>query len=171
LLLVLVAVVVSDAVSKLWAPVRVFAGWLVVATLVSFGLHTSATAGVFAMADLSRRFEHAAATVTSSTSDRTVVFSMLHSGSVAYYTGRPIVRWDNVPPGWLGAYARDLDTLGRPSILLVDDLEAAEFDARHGAELTPFRASAALTLAEAPPGVRYYDVSRLAQAAGPGQSR
>jgi hypothetical protein len=171
LLLVLVAVVVSYAVSKLWAPVRVFAGWLVVVTIVSFGLRTSATAGVFAMADLSRRFERAAATVTSSTPDGTVVFSMLHSGSVAYYTGRPIVRWDIVPPGLLGAYARDLDSLGRPSILLVDDLEAAEFDARHGAELTPFRATAALTLADAPPGVRYYDVSRLARAAEPGQSR
>jgi hypothetical protein len=55
---------------------------------------------------------------------------MQHSGSVRYYAGREIVRWDQIPEHRLDRLMKRLRRLGRPAYLLLDDWEVPEFERR-----------------------------------------
>jgi hypothetical protein len=60
-----------------------------------------------------------------------VVLSFIHSGSVAHYTGRPIVRLDLLDPATLDSVVSDLQRYGLdPSFVLDDALETPLFAGR-----------------------------------------
>lgn len=62
-----------------------------------------------------------------------VVLALQHSGSLRYYTGRPTLNWERIPPGSLGAAAQALDAAGHPVFLLIDsEQEHARFETIHG---------------------------------------
>ena len=59
-----------------------------------------------------------------------VILAMQHSGSVRYYAGREIVRWDQIPEHRLDRLMKRLRRVGRPAYLLLDDWEVPEFERR-----------------------------------------
>ena len=61
-----------------------------------------------------------------------VILAMQHSGSVRYYAGREIVRYDLVPPQRLDRLMKRLRRLGHHPYLLLDDWEVPEFRQRFG---------------------------------------
>jgi hypothetical protein len=58
-----------------------------------------------------------------------VVLAVQHSGSVAHYTGRPIVRWDALQ-GDLDAALSALREHGRRPVLVVEEWETSQLRAR-----------------------------------------
>jgi hypothetical protein len=63
---------------------------------------------------------------------RAIVFSMLHSGSVTYYSSRPIIRYDLLAPAQLGAIASDVQQRGYTPFILLDASERADFASAYG---------------------------------------
>lgn len=61
------------------------------------------------------------------------ILSSQHSGSVRYYSGRLTVRFDLIPPAALDTVVNELQRLGYPPYLLLDEGEEADFRKRfHG---------------------------------------
>ncbi|HKY22974.1 MAG TPA: glycosyltransferase family 39 protein [Vicinamibacterales bacterium] len=56
-----------------------------------------------------------------------IVFSILHSGSIRYYSGRLTFRWDWLPPEWLDRSLVFLTSNGYKPFLLMEDVERAQF--------------------------------------------
>jgi hypothetical protein len=59
-----------------------------------------------------------------------VVLALLHSGSVRYYSGRPIVRYDMLAPESLGPAVAALESLNYSPFLVLDGGEEPEFRRR-----------------------------------------
>lgn len=159
---VLVALVLTRLLALVPQPAQAVAGFALLVAIVGAGMERSITVGVFHTAQDASRYEVASTAAARRMAPDAVVFSMLHSGSVSYYTGRAIARWDAVPAGALARYAADLRVLGRSAYLLLDDLERPDFDPLHGAELARARDLPFEWLVEPPVGVRLYDLSALA---------
>jgi hypothetical protein len=62
-----------------------------------------------------------------------VVFAVMHSGSVNFYSGRVTVRFDALQPGQFTAVAREFKRRGRPPFILLDTFEGEDFAKRFGA--------------------------------------
>lgn len=61
------------------------------------------------------------------------IIAGLHSGSVAYYTRRLVVRVEPIPPDAMDAVVDDLTRHGYKPVLVLDASEASVFSARHRA--------------------------------------
>jgi hypothetical protein len=83
---------------------------------------TAAHEGSFTLWIDASRYGTAARYLESALPANAVVVTSQHSGSVSYYTGRPILRWDSLHVG-LDEALSDLARLGRPSVILVEDWE------------------------------------------------
>jgi hypothetical protein len=59
-----------------------------------------------------------------------VVITMQHSGSIRYYTGRMIVRWDNLDPAWLDRAVAFLRDRGIATYALIEHFEENDFRER-----------------------------------------
>jgi hypothetical protein len=75
------------------------------------------------------RFRTAGRYIESAAPRGTVILTMQHSGSVRYYTGLPIVRWDMLDVD-LDVALADLRTRGRRGLLLVEEWEVPMMRAR-----------------------------------------
>jgi hypothetical protein len=70
-----------------------------------------------------RRYLEPALHIASGTAPDAVILAMQHSGSVRYYTGRMIVRWDALDPAWLDRAVEFLRRRGVATYLLVEHWE------------------------------------------------
>jgi hypothetical protein len=163
LLMALVATVFVYLLSRAWGPVRVLAGWLVVVGLVLQGLTKAERVGVFHVGRDEERYRQAAQAVMTQTPQNAVLFSMLHSGSLMFYTDRVIARWDGVPSGSLVRFANDLHGIDRRAYLVIDDLELADFQRTHAEEFARLPRATEFVLVDQSIQVRLFD---LAAAAG-----
>ena len=104
----------------------------VVAMLIicGYGVDHARNVGAFELAHL-RRFAQIGPHITRELPERTVLLSMLHSGSATYYTGRPTLRWDLIPPSRLDSLIDDLKQRGFEPYLLLDGDERAQFVSRY----------------------------------------
>jgi len=161
LLFVLFSIVVTRAFARAAPSIRVVAGWLMVVLFALSWIATANRLGVFEVGEGDGRFERAALSVNQLTPRAAVVFSMLHSGSLTYYTDRPIARWDVVPKGSLPQFAKDLSRAGRSPYLVLDDLELADFERRHGELARVFPQLEPVVLVTEPLRVRLFDLSPL----------
>jgi hypothetical protein len=62
-----------------------------------------------------------------------VVFAVMHSGSVKFYSGRVTVRFDALQPGRFTTVAREFQRRGHPVFILLDTFEGEYFTQRFGA--------------------------------------
>jgi hypothetical protein len=63
--------------------------------------------------------------------ERTVLLSMLHSGSANYYSGRPTLRWDLIPAERLDRLVDELTERGYAPYLVLDRDERAVFQSQY----------------------------------------
>jgi hypothetical protein len=61
---------------------------------------------------------------------------MQHSGSVRYYTGRLILRWDSLDPAWLDRAVEFLRSRGIAPYLLVEQWEEERLRSRFAGQRT-----------------------------------
>jgi hypothetical protein len=74
-----------------------------------------------------QRYADIGPVITNRLPERAVLFAMLHSGSANYYTGRPTLRYDLLPPSRLDSLVRELGQRGYVPYLLLDSDERADF--------------------------------------------
>jgi hypothetical protein len=89
-----------------------------------------ARAGSLHLRQGERKFSAAAEYVRDRLPANAAVFTMQHSGSVNYYTGRQIVRYDMIPPRDLDDVVREFDALGYHPYFLLEDWEEDVFKQR-----------------------------------------
>jgi hypothetical protein len=96
--------------------------------------------------------------ITQRLPERAVLLAMLHSGSAAYYTGRPTIRWDMIEPSRLDGLVDELSQRGYVPYLLLDADERADFQTRYRghSRLAALDWSPAVTLT--PPDVQIYAI-------------
>jgi len=83
-----------------------------------------------------RRYLEPALHIAATTPPDAVILSMQHSGSVRYYTGRLILRWDALDPAWLDRAVAFLRGRGIATYLLVEDWEEERVRTRFSGQAT-----------------------------------
>jgi hypothetical protein len=95
-----------------------------------YGLNYARDVGAFELGHL-RRYAAIGDYITRELPQRAVLLSMLHSGSATYYSGRPTLRWDLLPPSRLDTLVVELEQRGDVPYLLLDADERRDFTARY----------------------------------------
>jgi hypothetical protein len=120
LLLVLAAVALIRLIERFppsaRAPLVVLTGCIVVGLL----LQRAATLGVFGLKATERRYVATADWVNEHLPQHAALVSMQHSGSLRYYTGRLILRWDLLPRRKLDGALLFLSEHGHPPYVVLD---------------------------------------------------
>ena len=110
-----------------WRPV----GALIVAlVLLAHGVSLARSRDVFRLADQQRRVEQVADFISTTLPAGAVIIAGEQSGSLRYYTGRSILRWDAASPESLASALTALATTGHPVVVALDAWERAPFRAR-----------------------------------------
>jgi 4-amino-4-deoxy-L-arabinose transferase-like glycosyltransferase len=128
-LLVLTAVSIVAMSSRLPALFRILVPSALVAAMACYGLDYARDHDAF-RARTERKYAAAADYIARRLPQQAAVLSMLHSGSVRYYAGRPTVRFDVIPPAQLDATLAALVSSGYRPFILLEPSEAPEFRKR-----------------------------------------
>jgi hypothetical protein len=83
-----------------------------------------------------RRYIEPALHVASTVPPDAAILAMQHSGSLRYYTGRLIVRWDALDPAWLDRAVTFLRGRGVATYLVIESWEDERFRARFAGQRT-----------------------------------
>jgi Oligosaccharyl transferase STT3, N-terminal len=130
LLFILASAVVVRIVEALPVAFRT-ATVLIVCTLVPIWYVSKSTSlGVFSVGRSEHRYMAVGRYVARALPPNAAVLSMIHSGSVRLYSGRPTVRWDIIPADTLDGNLELLRSNGYYPYLLLDDWELPLFRER-----------------------------------------
>ena len=125
LLLLLSGLAVSDLSERV---PRLLPRFLLVAGFVVFLAWRWDATGLKPIRPHDRRFAVIGEYVNDHLPPNAIVFSILHSGSIRYYSGRSTLRWDWLPAEWLDRSVAFLTSNGyRPFLLIEHDWERAQF--------------------------------------------
>ena len=128
-LMVLLGVALATVSARLPAAWRAVSLVVIVGLIVARGVTFGGVRWPF-HTSVERRYEVIGDAIARRLPADAVIFAMQHSGSVRYYAGREIVRWDLTPERRLDRLMKRLRRLGRPAYLLLDDWEVPEFERR-----------------------------------------
>jgi hypothetical protein len=132
LMWLLCAAMTVDALGRLTQVPRVAAGALLLAGVALFSLRAAHLRFAFELKDGERKYVLAGEYAASRLPRNAVVVSMQHSGSIRYYSGLPILRWDFVEPDSLDGAVAWLKANGRTPFAVVDEWEFEEMKQRYG---------------------------------------
>jgi len=102
------------------------AGVIVVAIVCGYGVHRARKSGAFATEYL-QRFSAIGEYIDRELPQNAVLLAMAHSGSATYYSGRPTLRYDLLPPSRLDRVVDMLRERGYVPYLVLDSTERADF--------------------------------------------
>jgi hypothetical protein len=167
--LVVLTSVVLVAVANRWLPAaRTMAVALLIGAVAWQGINYSRHQGVFEFREGERKYAAVGQYIGRRLPERGVFLAMQHSGSVRYYSGRPTVRYDLVPPQDLDSVVADLQRLGYHPYIVLENWEEEIFRGL-------FRTHSPLAALDWPPVamlqhatvVRIYDAARGQEPGGP----
>jgi hypothetical protein len=165
-LLVAMAAAILWMTARLPAAVGVTAVLVLVVGMAGHGVRYVTAAGAGSLRDEARRYVAVARFVTEQTPVNAVYISLQHSGSLRYYSGRPVVRFDRIGVDLDRALA-DLQEAGWRPYVVLEDWEETQFKQQFAA------ASASGRLAGRPMarlmkyGVNVYDPQTSGRRDGP----
>jgi len=129
LVIVLAAVTVVAMLNRLPPAFRTLAFVWTIVLVASLGASKARDLGAFGLWESERRFVEVAE--YAGTQPASAVFlSMQHAGSVAYYTGRTVLRWDWIEPNELDRALDLLAASGRSVYAALEDWEITELRTR-----------------------------------------
>ena len=132
MLAVLAGVELAAWIGKWPANVRAPMLYALLLAVVAHALWTARAVGTFELADRLHRVEQAADFINAHVPANAVLIAGEQSGSMRYYTGRPIVRWEAASAVTLPAAVATLENAGRPVYIVLDAWEHASFRTRFG---------------------------------------
>ena len=118
------------------------------------GVHVSRWDGVFSGAEVLQGFADAGLYIDSVAPREAMIFSMQHSGSIRYYSGRPTLRYDVLDPAWLDRSIAYLEESGIRTYAVLEDWEERPFRTRFaGQQAIRFLDEAPMAIRRNPGGV------------------
>jgi hypothetical protein len=137
----------------------VVVAWLVV-VLGAYTFDIGQARGAFTIWRTDRAYVAAAQITRSQTPDNSVIFALLHSGSVRYYGGRMTMRFDLLDKEWLDRAVSWLAERGVQSYVLLDGSEVDQFKTRFPTQETVKRLEERpIFFLKGPPTLRLYSLS------------
>ncbi|HEX6161838.1 MAG TPA: hypothetical protein VFZ31_00630 [Vicinamibacterales bacterium] len=91
--------------------------------VTAYNLFTARMHGTFQLRDQLARVERIAGYINANVPGEAVILSGEQSGSMRYYTGRPILRWEAATPETLDKAVATLEQSGRPVFVVLDAWE------------------------------------------------
>jgi hypothetical protein len=107
---------------------------VVVAVLVACSIEAATSRFAFSMKYGEAKYVRTARLVNQHLPQNAILISMQHSGSLRYYTRRPVLRYDFVDPGWLDFATEWLRAQGYALYAVVDRWELEEMKLRYANE-------------------------------------
>ncbi len=101
--------------------------------VTAYSLFTARSLDTFKLADQLRRVSGVADFIDTSVPESAVLLSGEQSGSMRYYTSRPILRWEAATPETLTSAIATLEEKGRPIYVVLDAWENEPFRAKFAA--------------------------------------
>ena len=101
--------------------------------VTAHGIWTARSLETFRLADQLRRVAAVGDYINAGVPSSAVILSGEQSGSMRYYTDRPILRWEAASPDALAAAMMTLEQSGRPLYIVLDAWEQGPFRAKLGA--------------------------------------
>jgi hypothetical protein len=99
--------------------------------IMADGLWEARARETFRLSDQLRRVSQVAAYVNSEVPDAAVLVAGEQSGSLRYYTARPILRWDAAPDDTLAPALASSERAGRPVYIVLDAWEDDPFKRKY----------------------------------------
>jgi hypothetical protein len=127
---VLTAAELSVWLERWPVPVRPVLLFIIVIGLTAHALMVARAAGTFRLADQLRRVERVADLINEDVPPAAVLVAGEQSGSMRYYTDRPILRWEAAAPRSLAEVTAALESSRRPVYIVLDQWEEPLFRAR-----------------------------------------
>jgi hypothetical protein len=91
---------------------------------------------VFSLGEIEGRYQTVATLVSLNTDPTGIILSQQHSGSIRYYAGRNILRYDVLDPAWLDRAVAWLQAHHIHPYLVLDDWERIDFQHRFASQNT-----------------------------------
>jgi hypothetical protein len=129
LVFVLAAVTAVVLLQRLPAAFRTLAFVCALVLVPSLGASRARDLGAFGLWESERRFVEVAEYARTQP-ESAVFLSMQHAGSVSYYSGRTVLRWDWIEPGEIDRCVDALVASGRRVFAALEDWEVAEVRTR-----------------------------------------
>jgi hypothetical protein len=104
----------------------------IVLAIVALGISIARSKDTFRLAGQLQRVEQVAGFVRDHAEANAVIVAGEQSGSMRYYTSRPILRWEATSPDAMGVAARELGRAARPIYIVLDAWEESAFRAKYG---------------------------------------
>ena len=123
---------ITAGLRRLPIQLRVVGALAVVLGLTAHGVSHARALDTFRLADQQRRVTQVAGFLAASLPVDAVIVAGEQSGSLRYYTGRSILRWDAASPEALSAAIEAVNEANRPVVVALDAWEYEPFRARHG---------------------------------------
>lgn len=117
-----------DRVGVAARPVLLFA---ILLTVVAAGLSIARAKDTFRLSAQLKRVEQVADYLGNSAEPNAVIVAGEQSGSMRYYTGKPILRWEAASPEAMGLAVRELDRSARPIYIVLDAWEETLFRSKY----------------------------------------
>jgi hypothetical protein len=134
--------------------------WWGVLALGAWGVHEARDRGAFEAWRGERRYVDVARVVAGATPDNSVIYTLLHSGSLRYYGSRLTLRSDILHPEWLDRSAGWLASRGVRAYLLLEEWEVADFKKRYAGQDLAAELDSRLALVYRGPSVLHlYDLN------------
>jgi hypothetical protein len=132
MLIVLASAALLVVLQRTPAPRSFAVGLLVV--LAAHGIHFCLQKDLFTIAVGEARYQRVGEFAGRALPERSVLFSMQHSGSLRYYSRLPTLRYDLLPPEQLEALIAHFQARGYHVFIVLDDWEKREFRRRFAGE-------------------------------------
>ena len=126
---VLMAGTLAELFVRLGQGVRTVGVGLVIALLASHGVSLARGEHAFDLAPGEAKYELAGRFIAEQMPARSVFLSMRHSGSIRYYSGRPTLLYEVIPPQELDRAVADLRARGYQPYLVIEAEEESGFRA------------------------------------------
>lgn len=104
--------------------------FVVVMGVTAHALSVARSTGTFRLADQLRRVERVADMINEDVPPAAILVAGEQSGSMRYYTDRPILRWEAAAPASLANVTATLEASRRPIYIVLDQWEESLFRAR-----------------------------------------
>jgi hypothetical protein len=152
-ILVLQAAAIASACRRLPHVYHALAVILVAVLAASWGVGRARGLGAFQLQDSEQRYVDAADFVRG-LPPNAVCLSLQHSGSLAYYTGAAVLRWDWTEPGEIDRAVSELSRKGHLVFAVLDDWEVVQFRERFAGTTTVSRLGRPVFAAGSPEGIK-----------------
>jgi hypothetical protein len=132
----------------------------IVAAIVTMQMQYTVSQYIFKLGESERHYPGAALVVRDLSPENSVVLAMQHSGTVGYYGGRVVLRYDYLHAGELDLAVEWLAERGIPVYALLQDFEVPRFEERfRGERVAAELADRCLVLYEGTSEIRIYRLS------------